>query len=414
MGNESHRTGRRAAGFAGAAILSAVLVSVLVRAGAPEPGSFVKPLTGEARALHALNRVGFGLRPGDVERIRAMGVEKLVEQQLHPERIAENPELAVRLEPLDTLGMSAGELVRRYPPPQVLRAVASGRLPYPSDRDERARYEALLRRLERMQAGARPAEDSDEGAGIEEPGPRPGREQRRGRAGGDPLAGILTQQERRRLRQGSPEERAKAMAALPREKQLAVIEALPPNRQMGLQFVAPPDLRRLLREYAPPQQVIQGDLVQGKLYRAILSERQLEEVLVDFWFNHFNVFAGKGADRFLVTSYEREAIRPHVLGKFENLLLATAQHPAMLFYLDNWQSVDRKAVEQLREMRSSGGARRRAGAMRSAREQLRGLPLNQLRGLNENYARELLELHTLGVDGGYTQKDVNEVARAFT
>ena len=143
--------------------------------------------------------------------------------------------------------------------------------------------------------------------------------------------------------------------------------------------------REMAQNYPAPQMVAR-DLGEGKLLRAIYGNRQLEEVLTDFWFNHFNVYLDKGADRYLVTSYERDVIRPHVLGKFRDLLEATAKSPAMLFYLDNWQS---------------GGET--AG---------RGRPIR--RGLNENYGRELLELHTLGVDGGYTQKDVTEVARCFT
>lgn len=135
------------------------------------------------------------------------------------------------------------------------------------------------------------------------------------------------------------------------------------------------------------------ELQQAKLLRAIYSRRQLFEVMVDFWTNHFNVFAGKGADRWLVTSYDRDTIRPHALGRFRDLLLATAKSPAMLFYLDNWLSVSPDAVIN----------RPRANAAPAAR-----------RGINENYARELMELHTLGVDGGYTQKDVVEVARCFT
>jgi uncharacterized protein (DUF1800 family) len=128
------------------------------------------------------------------------------------------------------------------------------------------------------------------------------------------------------------------------------------------------------------------DLQSVKLVRAVYSERQLEEVLVDFWVNHFNVFAGKGPVRFMLADYEKDVIRPHAWGRFEDLLRATARSPAMLFYLDNWLS-------------SSPRAPARAG---------------RRRGLNENYARELMELHTLGVDGGYTQKDVTEVARCFT
>lgn len=144
------------------------------------------------------------------------------------------------------------------------------------------------------------------------------------------------------------------------------------------------------------------ELEEAKILRAVYSERQLEAVLTDAWFNHFNVFAGKGPTRAYVTAYERDAIRPHVLGRFRDLLGATARHPAMLFYLDNWENVDPAAGERLdRAVRRA--ARRPADA-----------PPRPPRGLNENYARELLELHTLGVDGGYTQADVVAVARAFT
>ncbi len=139
----------------------------------------------------------------------------------------------------------------------------------------------------------------------------------------------------------------------------------------------------LAQTYAPqgkgpkrPQQLLH-ELVAAKLTRAVMSERQLEEVMTDFWFNHFNVFFGDGQVRYHIVDYERNAIRPHVFGKFHELLRATAQHPAMLVYLDN--------------------------AMSNAR-----------RGINEHYARELLELHTLGVDGGYAETDVREIARAFT
>jgi len=140
------------------------------------------------------------------------------------------------------------------------------------------------------------------------------------------------------------------------------------------------------------------ELQQARLLRAVYSQRQLYELMVDFWTNHFNVFAGKGADRWLVTSYDRDTIRPHALGRFRDLIRATAQSPAMLFYLDNWLSVSQEAGQEIRG---------RQGLLGSGRPNLR-------QGLNENYARELLELHTLGVDGGYTQRDVEEVARCFT
>jgi uncharacterized protein (DUF1800 family) len=166
--------------------------------------------------------------------------------------------------------------------------------------------------------------------------------------------------------------------------------------------------RELIELYPPPrqqagqqemmgQQQMQGprtvilELQQARLLRSVYSQRQLYEIMVDFWSNHFNVFSAKGADRWLTTAYDRDSIRPHALGKFRDLLLATAQSPAMLFYLDNWLSANPNAP-----------AARMGG------------PNNRRRGLNENYARELMELHTLGVDGGYTQRDVQEVARCLT
>ena len=149
-----------------------------------------------------------------------------------------------------------------------------------------------------------------------------------------------------------------------------MIGAMPPALRQSLLADAPPELRRRIEMASGPQQMVARDLSEGKLLRAVYSDRQLEEVLTDFWFNHFNVYLDKGADRYLVTEYERDVIRPHVLGKFEDLLKATAKSPAMMFYLDNWQSVGPNAPP----------ARGKKGA----------------RGLNENYGRELLELHTLG------------------
>jgi uncharacterized protein (DUF1800 family) len=175
------------------------------------------------------------------------------------------------------------------------------------------------------------------------------------------------------------------------------------------------------------QRQVFTDLAQQKILRAVYSERQLNEVLVDFWFNHFNVFAGKGLTRNYLTEYERDAIRPHVLGKFRDLLEATAKSPAMLFYLDNWQSAAppgaRTAAPNNRDRTTDATPRRPFGRPRQIttgprQRTVADLPPNtqnrKPRGLNENYARELMELHTLGVDGGYTQKDVQEVARAFT
>jgi uncharacterized protein (DUF1800 family) len=305
------------------ALLAAAAGLALASAGTranPAAASFP---TDDQAIVHVLNRIGFGPRPGDVAKVREIGLRRYIDQQLHPDRITDD-ELAPRLAGLSTVGLSTREIADRFEIP-LLQA-------------RRARRES--------------ASGQDRGR-LESPQPTPD------------------------------------------------------MRQRANQLVL--------------------ELSQQKLLRAIYSERQLEEVLTDFWFNHFNVDARKGRTRFLVTGYEREAIRPHVLGTFRDLLEATAKSPAMLFYLDNWMSADPNGPHpevgnaprpRFRRRRvagafgpndpstSSGSAR---GGSRDEREGARAP-----RGLNENYARELMELHTLGVDGGYTQKDVTEVARAFT
>jgi uncharacterized protein (DUF1800 family) len=159
-----------------------------------------------------------------------------------------------------------------------------------------------------------------------------------------------------------------------------------------------------------PEQVVVNELMQAKLLRAIYSKRQLDEVMTDFWMNHFNVFINKGADRFLLTSYERDTIRPHAMGKFEDLLVATAKSPAMLFYLDNWLSVGPDSDAALGIARPRRGGRRGYGPRPGRHPAAKKAGS----GLNENYGRELMELHTLSVNGGYSQRDVTEVAKVFT
>ena len=231
----------------------------------------------DQRILHVLNRLGYGPRPGDLERVRQMGVERWIQRQLEPERIPDTV-LEAALGDYPVLAMSAADLYRDYPPPRQ-------------------------QDVQRFQSG-----------------------------------------------QMTPQE---------------IREVFPPERRPA---------------------VINAQLQSAKITRAVLSERQLQEVMVDFWFNHFNVYALKGPVRWMTAAYEREAIRPHALGRFRDLVVATAHHPAMLYYLDNWLSTRDDLV----------------------------VPGRGRRGLNENYARELLELHTLGVDGGYSQQDVVEVARCFT
>ncbi len=299
-------------------------------------------LTEDQAILHALNRLGYGPRPGDVQRVKQMGLGKWIDQQLHPESIDDSRETARIREMFPTLGMSSSELLQKFPQPRVAA----------------------------RRQGTTPQE--------------------------------IRRQQQERLRQARQQ-----LAAQSQENDMAA------EREKQQKAAGPPAPQLMnYRELETPQRLV-AELSMAKMDRAINSERQLYEQMVDFWFNHFNVFAGKGQDRWLLTAYERDAILPHALGKFRDLLEATAKSPAMLFYLDNWQSVDPEAFQRQEELRVM-------------RQRLRGpilggrFPLPQQnqkrpdRGLNENYGRELLELHTLGVDGGYTQQDVINVARAFT
>ena len=329
--------------------------------------AFKKKLPPDSQVLHALDRLTFGPRPGDVEAVEKLGLKKWIELQLHPERIAENPELEVRLAPLESLRLTPEQAGHRYPTPQLIRAVAQGRQPMPTDPIERTAVERLVRRIQTKKG--EPDNDPLQ--------PR------------TPLAELLSAAQIRALRTGNLEQKKDVLVSIPADEMDEVLIAMQPQLRNQLLPAASPDLRRKMMMLNAPQQLISYDLWEGKLYRAILSNRQLEEELVDFWYNHFNVFLDKGAERILVPSYERDAIRPHVLGQFRDLLEATATSPAMMFYLDNWESV----------------APETQGKPKGNRP---------VRGLNENYGRELMELHTLGVDGGYTQKDVTEVARCFT
>jgi len=329
------------------------------------------------RAEHALNRLTFGPRPGDTAAVSAAGLKKWIDLQLHPEQIPENPVLESKLRYMDTLSMSATEMVRNYPSPQIVRQMVNGQMPYPADPDKRMMIQKLAAREEKRLQGK-------DGQIPPNRPPNPL---------GDPqkLRDLLTREQLQALRAGSPQDRVAVVESLPAGKQADVIEAMPQPLRQAVFAAAPLELRRKLEMAAGPAQVVARDLTESKLLRAVYSNRQLAEVMADFWFNHFNVYLDKGADRYLLTEYERDTIRPRVFGKFRDLLEATAKSPAMLFYLDNWQSVGPNAPEP-RGPKAKG----------------------QRRGLNENYGRELMELHTLGVDGGYTQKDVTEVARCFT
>jgi uncharacterized protein (DUF1800 family) len=316
----------RWADIAGAGILAALCLGGLARAGAraapaaiPSPTSSaaaadkskgqvnfpgklpIRELNEEEAILHALNRLGFGPRPGQVEQIEKTGLENWLQSQLHPENIAD-PVVDARLAQFPALRLSAAALLDQYPPQDI----AAKRLGMKVDE-----YQKHLQELAKQPGGA---------------------------------------------------------GSLPFKDQNEIV----------------------------------NEVMEAKIVRAVYTERQLAEQLSDFWFNHFNIFVYKDLDRWYLIPYERDAIRPHVLGKFRDLLEATAKSPAMLFYLDNSSSADPHAFDRLK----LHPVHARPG------EKLP--PIGGKRGLNENYGRELMELHTLGVDGGYKQQDVIEVARAFT
>jgi len=388
------------------------------------------------QALHALQRLTFGPRPGDIEHITAVGLDKWIDQQLHPDHIDDSA-LDARLASFRTLHMDTREMVENFPPGPVIRAVMEGKKPMPSDPVKRAIYQAQIERIrereERKQetaaanTPAAPASGSnsqpttnqandnstlpassanDSTVTTAEHSPADDRKAQRRE---DKLNADLKAEE---LLDKPADERMKEVLQMSPEEQRALSTSLKgPKGDEFLEGMNPKQKEALLA-LNNPEQVVGDELMQAKLLRAIYSERQLDEVMTDFWFNHFNVFIGKGADRYLVTSYEREVIRPRALGRFEDLLVATAKSPAMLFYLDNWLSVgpDSDIARGIRRYPNRPHPRRFPPPPNP--NQAKGKKRNG--GLNENYGRELMELHTLGVNGGYTQQDVTEVARVLT
>jgi uncharacterized protein (DUF1800 family) len=337
---------------------------------------FQKKLSKDDQILHALDRLTFGPRPGDVARVKKIGLKKWLFEQLHPDRMDENPVLEAQLQALESLRMTPLEALQHYPSPQMIRAIANGKQPMPDDLLLRASVERLITRYKVRRAEAA-------GLAVPPPDPNPDLEPVR------TLEEILTPAEVAVVNGGSLEKKRELLESMPPERIEDVLIAMNQRERLKLFAPASSTIRREIFLLNGPQQVVAYDLLDSKMLRAVESTRQLGEEMDDFWFNHFNVYYEKGADRFLIPQYEREAIRPHIFGQFRDLLEATAKSPAMLFFLDNFESVrpDIDANDKKRKVK---------------------------RGLNENYGRELMELHTLGVNGGYTQKDVTEVARCFT
>ncbi|MFZ3218191.1 MAG: DUF1800 domain-containing protein [Candidatus Acidiferrales bacterium] len=304
----------------------------------------ITELTEDEAILHAMNRLAYGSRPGDVERIRQMGLDKWVEQQLHPESIADAA-LEQRLQRYPTLAMSSKQLLEEFPRPQQI-----------------AKQQGLTKEQAKDQV----------------------------------------------------EEQLKAKR---QEAASQVIVTGNDNLDKAQQQLA---------KVQGPNRII-VELSMAKVDRAIYSNRQLEAVMEDFWFNHFNVFANKGDDKWLLTAYDRDTIRPHAMGKFQDLLLATAKSPAMLFFLDNYLSADPAAVARMEAQKNMRRARYQgafAGGSMPTPGTFPGPATGPApaarpakkpeRGLNENYGREVMELHTVGVDAGYTQQDVIQMAECLT
>jgi uncharacterized protein (DUF1800 family) len=307
----------------------------------------ITELSKDEAILHAMNRLAYGPRPGDVEQVRQMGLEKWIEQQLHPETI-NDADLDQRLQRYPSLAMSSKRLLAEFPRP-----------------DQNAKQQGLTKEQ---------AKDQYE----------------------------------------------QQLKAKQQEAESQIIVTGNDNLDKAQQQLA---------KLQGPNRII-AELSMAKVDRAVYSNRQLQAVMEDFWLNHFNVFANKGDDKWFLTSYERDTIRPHSMGKFQDLLLATAKSPAMLFFLDNYLSADPAAVARQQAQKNLRRARYQ-GAFASGSMPTPGTfpgpatsgppaasgvaaPKKPDRGLNENYGREVMELHTVGVDAGYTQQDVIQMAECLT
>jgi uncharacterized protein (DUF1800 family) len=317
-----------------APVLAGILVvqASFASLGTQRPSKKSSSMTADQRVAHVLSRLTFGARPGDFEKVKAMGVDAFITQQLDPDSI-DNTAVIAKLRRLPTLNMATPVIIEQYTPPKP--AVS--------------------------------------------PSPAPAKPEEMKAPDAKTAANSLNQTPQLSTNPTLP--------AMPNEMSARLEDALKaPVVQTAAQN-APPKPTPTPKN---PQMVV-TDLQRSKLLRAVYSDRQLYELMVDFWENHFSIFANKDDDRYLLTSFDRETIRPFALGRFRDLLGATAHSPAMLFYLDNWRSSVPRPYP--------------------AKD---GKPAGVDGGLNENYAREIMELHTLGVDGGYTQKDVQEVARCFS
>lgn len=333
------------------------------------------PLQGDEKLLQVLNRFTYGPRPGDLERMRAMGLQAWFDQQLAPQKIDDSV-LEKKLADYPAMQLPLKQLMEMYPNQQVIRKVMNGQTDRPGGEAEKAIYNDSIARYKEKLAKKAPAD---------------------GMADADTTDAAPLPQDAQTLIAMPPDQRFSALCRFTPEQLKALRKSVQPEDRQRLVEGFTPKQFEAIAAFQTPQGVVAAEDIQTKLLRDIYSERQLNEVMVDFWLNHFNVYMRKSQDApYYIAAYDRDAIRPYALGSFENLLVASATSPAMLNYLDNSSSIGPHSQFAERPARPFAQQPKRQT------------------GLNENYARELMELHTVGVNGGYSQKDVTEVAKVFT
>ncbi len=358
-------------------------------AAAPAKPTALVPLSARERVQQVLDRFTFGPRPGEVDRVLAMGEDKWLSQQLNPASIADGVSDR-RLADFPTLNMTPEQVLGILPNRNTVYAVSDGKTPFPADPMGNAVMEVMVARW-RQQQDVKKADGTVQ-TRVEPTEAEKAAQKKVNQAAASRLAGELF--------------------ALPKAQRMAAVIAMPVDDRIVLADTGnlTGDQRsQLVNDFTPREReafgamsggfdatgVILNELAQARLVRDVLTERQLQEVMTDFWFNHFNVFGPKDSDTFYTTSYERDAIRKHALGSFKDLLLATAESPAMMVYLDNYLSIGPDSL-------ANGVNPANPNAKRGNK------------GLNENYGREVMELHTVGVNGGYTQADVTALAAILT
>ncbi len=375
-------------------------------------------LQGDARILHALNRFTFGPRPGDVQVVRSIGLDQWFEQQLHPDAI-DLSDLNQRLAQYPAMQLSTADLLYNLPSNALIRQAVNGRLPVPTDEPLHAIYQNQMDRLSaRLQSNRQQARQVQSADPASTPAMSAGEEASpnlspMGRASAPqdlatgvrddvtpapPALDMLLIKDMLSLQ---PQQRVARLISMRQPELDSFLKSLRPKERADLVAGLSPRQVEIVSALENPQRTVIDELIAARLTHDIYSSAQLQEVMTDFWLNHFNIYLRKNEVMpYYLVSFERDVIRPLALGRFENLLEATAHSPAMLLYLDNASSIGPHSIAAERAQRNGW---RRPPNQRKAPE-----------GLNENYARELMELHTLGVNGGYTQADVTQVARILT